>query len=322
MEYNKTFLIIIFLCSLSGFLIALLNNDLYKDDNFNQKKILDNLKNNVTNKNDNFTDDNEENKNNENKDDNKRRKKEEEEEEEEKEVIQKNEKNNIEEEYTEEEYIEEEYIEEEKEKNEEIIKNYNTVHIALNIDNKFIYPCLVFLTSLFENRKPTTIYDITILTCENMIENYISKIISLKDKYGDKFIKIIFINMKNDFEEALTGIYISTTAYYRIALPSLLPKIDRIIYTDVDVTNFKDLTEMYNLELKENIYLRGILDQIGLLNELRSFGIYSPKYFNSGIILILMNFKFELLLYNKEIFNEFEINEKERCRKQNKKFYF
>ena len=294
MEYNKIFLIIIFLCSLSGFLIALLNNDLYKDDILKQKKILDSLKNNITNKNGNLTN-NEENKNNGNKDDNKRaenedkiEKEEKEEEEEEKEESQKDEKNNTGEEYKKEKKNGEKN-KEEKEKNEEIIKTYNTVHIALNIDNKFIYPSLVFLTSLFENRKPTTIYDITILTCKNMLENYINKIISLKDKYGDKFIKILFINMRNDFEEALTGIYISTTAYYRIALPSLLPKIDRIIYTDVDVINFKDLTEMYNLELKENIYLRGILDQIGLLNELRSFGIYSPKYFNSGIIL--MNLK-------------------------------
>ena len=138
----------------------------------------------------------------------------------------------------------EEKKEEEKEEEKDNNKSYNTVHIGLNIDNKYIYPVIVFLTSLFENRKPSTIYDITILTCDNMNQNYIDKINVLNNRYGTKNIKIKFINMKNDFARAITGTHISRSAYYRIALPSLLPNVDRIIYSDVDVLNFKDLTEM------------------------------------------------------------------------------
>jgi hypothetical protein len=49
---------------------------------------------------------------------------------------------------------------EEKKKREiKIIETNNTVHVALNIDNNYIYPTIVFLTSLFENRKATTLYD-------------------------------------------------------------------------------------------------------------------------------------------------------------------
>ena len=175
--------------------------------------------------------------------------------------------------------------EEKKKKKIKIIEINNTVHVALNIDNNYIYPTIVFLTSLFENRKATTLYDITILT-NNMNKSYFKKINSLKEKYGDKFVKIHFINMKNDFDGVVTNTHISATAYYRIALPTVLPNVDRIIYTDVDVINFKDLTEMYNLELKDNIYLKGILDKIVLLSELRDLGVNSTKYFNSGIILI------------------------------------
>ena len=46
---------------------------------------------------------------------------------------------------------------------------------------------------------------------------------------------------------------------------------------------------MYNLELKDNIYLRGILDYAGNIGELRSFGIKTNKYMNAGILL--MNLK-------------------------------
>ena len=47
---------------------------------------------------------------------------------------------------------------------------------------------------------------------------------------------------------------------YRLVFPSLFPDIDKIIYCDADIINFEDLTELYNLELKDNIYFRGSLD--------------------------------------------------------------
>ena len=47
--------------------------------------------------------------------------------------------------------------EEKKKKKIKIIEINNTVHVALNIDNNYIYPTIVFLTSLFENRKATTL---------------------------------------------------------------------------------------------------------------------------------------------------------------------
>ena len=168
------------------------------------------------------------------------------------------------------------------------IKEKNEIQIGINIDNKYIYPCLVFLTSLLENRAPTTIYNIHIMTSSNIKKDYVNKINSLIKKYGKDYLKIKYYNMKNDFKGAI-GTHISTAAYYRIALPSLLPNIDKIIYSDTDVINFADLTEMYNLELKDKTYFMGILDDLGLLHELRSLGIYTDKYINSGILL--MNLK-------------------------------
>lgn len=58
----------------------------------------------------------------------------------------------------------------------------NSIHVALIIDNRVIYQTLVFLTSLFENRNPTTIYDIIIMIYDNINKSYISKINSLKNK--------------------------------------------------------------------------------------------------------------------------------------------
>jgi lipopolysaccharide biosynthesis glycosyltransferase len=59
--------------------------------------------------------------------------------------------------------------------------------------------------------------------------------------------------MGDDFKGAITGSHISLASYYRIALPSLLPDVDKIIYCDADVINFKDLSEMYNLKFRDKI---------------------------------------------------------------------
>ena len=163
---------------------------------------------------------------------------------------------------------------------------YHTIHIALNIDNKFIYPCIVFLTSLLDNRSPSTIYHIHILTSKDFSQDNINKINTLINKFGKDFLKIEFINMHNAFERAMTNNYISTTSYYRIRLPSLLSDVDRVLYIDTDVINFADLTEMYNLELNDDIFLRGALDNVENTIELRSFGIYTSKYMNAGILLM------------------------------------
>ena len=316
MKYNKFFLFIFFVCSLSGFLLALINNDLYKVDNFQKRNITDNNESNKTNNNDttknievnnesNKTSDNDTSKNNEdNYESNKTN---------DNDITKNNEYNNENNKtnYNDTSKNNEDNNENNKANNNDISKNNednenyiqkdnktdnkeemekdSSIHVALIIDNRVIYQTLVFLTSLFENRNPTTIYDIIIMTCDNMNKGYISKINSLKDKYGDKFIKILFINIKNYFQGVINSSHIPIASYYRIELPSLLSKIDRVIYIDVEVLNFGDLTEMYNLELKNDIHLRGVLGGIEFLDELKSLGINSSKFFNSEIIL--MNLK-------------------------------
>jgi hypothetical protein len=133
--------------------------------------------------------------------------------------------------------------------------NTNCVHVAVSVDNKFLYPCIIFITSLLENRNPTTYYNIYLLTSPNINFDYKDKIDCLINKYEKKFINISYLNMNDDFKGSISGSHISIATYYKIALPSLLPNLDKVIYCDADVISFKDLSQMYNLELKENIYI-------------------------------------------------------------------
>ena len=187
------------------------------------------------------------------------------------------------------------FIDDEKDEQNNKIENItdnniiNYIHIGFSLDNRFIYPLLACLTSLLENRASTTFYRIHIQTSKNIKQENLGKIDKLIKRYGKQASKVSYYNMGDDFKGAITGSHISLASYYRIALPSLLPNVDKIIYCDADVINFKDLSEMYNLKFRDKIYFMSTLDNVGLLNELKQLGVYTQKYMNAGILL--MNLK-------------------------------
>ena len=164
-------------------------------------------------------------------------------------------------------------------------KIINRIHIAISVDNNYIYPCIVYLTSLLNNRGKSTFYNIHILTNNNITKESMNKMNKIIDQFGKNSAVLEYYNLEGDFKDASTKNF-PLAAYYRISLPSLLPNVDKIIYTDIDAINLEDLTQMYNIELKDNIYFCGTLDTISLTKELKQFGIKANKYINAGIMLI------------------------------------
>jgi len=169
----------------------------------------------------------------------------------------------------------------------QFIKKYlsNKIHVAINVDNKYIYACLVYLTSLLDNKAESTYYIIHALFGNKFSQDNINKIKTIVKNFGRGGSEIIFHNLRDDFKNAPKNCF-QTSNYYRLALPSLLPKINRIIYTDLDSVILKDLTEMYNIKFEKDMYISGILDKVTMLNELEEFGIFTDKYINSGVLLM------------------------------------
>ena len=167
------------------------------------------------------------------------------------------------------------------------ISNY--INIAVNFDNKYIYPFVTFLTSLLEHRADSTFYIIHTLIENNLKNDTYQKVNSVIEKFGKNYSNISYYTMGNQFSRATSGKYISKVAYYRIALPSVLPNVDKCIYMDTDVINFKDLSEMYNIQLNDSEYFCGILDFADMKEELKSLRIDTDKYMNDGIVI--MNLK-------------------------------
>ncbi len=98
--------------------------------------------------------------------------------------------------------------------------------------------------------------------------------------------EIIFLFSNDDFNNSYLSKW-PVAIYYRMMLPKLLPDVDNIIYADIDTIFFKDLIELSQIDMGENI-IAGVKD-------------YPNGYINSGFIVMNLKKIRELGLYEKWI---------------------
>ena len=159
-------------------------------------------------------------------------------------------------------------------------KQKKIINLAFSTNNKYIEFLFTSLYSLLENSNINTVYFIFIQIGEEFEENNKKLINGLEKLYMNCF--IYFLDMKSDFNSVFS-IYIHYSTYYRLKLPILCPKINRIIYIDTDSLILKDLMELFTLDFEQK-YILGRLDKI--VDELDSLGKYTKTYINCGILLI------------------------------------
>lgn len=120
----------------------------------------------------------------------------------------------------------------------------------------------------------------------------------------DSLLKLVTDNIKINFftiEEKifsdfpLTISHISLATYFRLKLPSLLEKYDKVVYLDVDVDVLinKDISDMWNIDLQGN-YLGAVIEprmSFTQYSYLEKIGLTEKKhlYFNAGILIMDLN---------------------------------
>ena len=175
--------------------------------------------------------------------------------------------------------------EEKKEKEEYVnIKKQGKLIIscAYALDNAYVYPTLVAMTSLAENAGKNTFYDIYVMINNDFTEEN-KKVLKSVENNHLEHCEVIFINMGNKYKKADTNKKIPTAAYYRLELHNLLPNVNRIIWMDGDTAVFEDLTELITLDMKGN-YIMGFLDS--LPDAIERFGIKDATVLCSGVLLL------------------------------------
>ena len=73
------------------------------------------------------------------------------------------------------------------------LKVLNKIHIAINMDNRYIYSCIVFLTSLLDNRAKSKYYVIHILTNGKLSIDSKNKIINTTETFGKYYSEVYIL---------------------------------------------------------------------------------------------------------------------------------
>ncbi len=176
------------------------------------------------------------------------------------------------------------------------ILNKKEIPVVFAIDDNYAPLLTVALNSIIKNMSINYFLKVYVLNT-GLSKSNEKKIIELAEEYSSD-IDIEYI----DVTERLSGLqdkihlrdYYTKAIYYRIFIPALLPKYDKIIYADCDIVLLDDISKLYNVELGENI--------IGAVHEeamtsYDCFGKYSEEfldvprldYFNSGLLVINAN---------------------------------
>ena len=183
-------------------------------------------------------------------------------------------------------------IEQIKKKKEIFIKNNKNIiredgklilDCSYALNNGYIFPTLVAMTSLVKNAGNNTFYNIYVLISPDFTEEN-KEIIMSVEKNNKEHCKIIMINMGDSYIGYDTNIRIPTAGYYRLSLHNLLPNIDRILYMDGDTAVFQDLSELITLDMKGN-YILGFLDS-SFPNLLEKYGVKNATVLCSGVLLM------------------------------------
>lgn len=155
------------------------------------------------------------------------------------------------------------------------------VPVAMALDDGYLYPTVVSITSMMENKSGDTVYDYYIMHPEEFSENSKTLLKSLGKKY--KKCNINLIDMGQKYKNANDKGHITTPAYYRLSLSELLPNLDKILWIDGDTLVLDDLQTMLETDVS-GLYYRGFLDDT--VDAADSFGVYNDHCICDGVMVV------------------------------------
>ena len=183
-------------------------------------------------------------------------------------------------------------------------KNKTAIPVCFSTDENYYLYLAVAIKSLIVNKKADTEYDIIIF--ETGLDSQ-QKSELLRLSTNDTSIRIFDISgisEKYGIKNFMTINHLKESAYYRLLISEILSEYKKVIYLDCDLIVLTDLSEMYNVDIK-NKYAAVVKDYFVscLFSQKEDFIQYAKDvlnidnldlYFNSGVML----FNLELIRLN------------------------
>ena len=186
----------------------------------------------------------------------------------------------------------------------------NIVPIIFAIDNNVVMQCGVTITSLLMNAKAETFYDSYIL-CNKTQLSEVNRNALLNAFENNKKCKISFVDVGETFKESeglATG-HLTTATYYRLAIPTLFPHFDKVIYADIDMIFQQDLSELYQNSPQDGEWIAAardlsIDDKFYFKSDLPyKVGKSEKDYFNAGFLVMNLKLLREENVVDQDVLN-------------------
>ena len=157
------------------------------------------------------------------------------------------------------------------------------IHIVCGIDDKFVMPCGVLMSSVFENNKNEQIeFHVITAGLKNESTNSLQKI---ADNYNQRLSFVVVDEVV--FKDCPTNTYISAAAYNRILAANILPPdMKRCLYLDADIICQGTIEPLINFSFPDDKVAMVVTEGQADWWEKRahSLGVarIAKGYFNSG----------------------------------------
>lgn len=176
------------------------------------------------------------------------------------------------------------------------------IPIFFAVDDNYIPFLGVALKSLIDNATKEYKYIIKVMFT-NVDKENMEKI----KKYESNNVEIEFVDLNSKVKQIshklYTRDYFSNTTYYRLLIPDLYPEYDKVLYLDSDIIVLKNIADLYNVDMKDNLLAAAPDDVIQTIEVYRNYaekvvGVSDyHNYFNAGILVMnlkeLRNFNFK-----------------------------
>lgn len=127
-----------------------------------------------------------------------------------------------------------------------------TVQIVAATNNLYAPYLAVMLQSVMNFSSPNRRYNVTVLHTDVSTQNQAI----LAKMVGKTNFKIDFMNVTDrmkEYSSLFVSNHIKIETYFRLLLPELMPKIDKVLYIDCDVIANTDVSELFDLDICDYI---------------------------------------------------------------------
>lgn len=162
------------------------------------------------------------------------------------------------------------------------------IPIVFSTDHNYVMPAAVTICSLLESAQ-NECYDIYILSGES-VTNDDKELLARQVKTKSPNSNISFIDMGNYFKDGFEIRGISRACYYRLMIPWILPHLDKVVYSDVDVIFKCPLKPLFDTDIEGKFVAGALTIKENRWKEMEKYfskiGADYKEYINSGMLVI------------------------------------